>query len=74
MWEKVFETLTGDRNNQYLMLDSTIVRAHQQAASEKRGWDQALGSSRGGLTTKIHIASRCAGPPAALRCHGWAGW
>ena len=36
-------------------LDSTIVRAHQHAAgaAKKRG-DQALGRSRGGLTTKIH--------------------
>ena len=37
VWEKVFETLTADRNNQYLMLDSTIVRTHQQAASGKGG-------------------------------------
>ena len=37
IWEKVFETLTADRDNQYLMIDSTIVRAHQQAASGKGG-------------------------------------
>jgi putative transposase len=37
VWERVFETLTADRNNQYLMIDSTIVRAHQQAASGKGG-------------------------------------
>lgn len=37
IWEHVFETLTCDRDNQYLMIDSTIVRAHQQAASGKGG-------------------------------------
>jgi len=37
VWEWVFETLTRDRDNQYLMLDSTIVRAHQQAANGKGG-------------------------------------
>ena len=37
VWERVFETLTADRNNQYLMIDSMIVRAHQQAASGKGG-------------------------------------
>lgn len=37
IWEKVFETLTADRDNQYLMIDSTIVRAHQQAVSGKGG-------------------------------------
>lgn len=35
VWERVFEALTADRDNKYLMLDSTIVRAHQQAASGK---------------------------------------
>jgi len=37
VWERVFEALTKDRDNAYLMLDSTIVRAHQQAATGKRG-------------------------------------
>jgi hypothetical protein len=31
----VFGALTADRDNQYLMIDSTIVRAHQQAATRK---------------------------------------
>ena len=33
----VFAALAADRDNQYLMLDSTIVRAHQQAATGKGG-------------------------------------
>jgi hypothetical protein len=33
--ERVFDALTTDRDNQYVMIDSTIVRAHQQAASGK---------------------------------------
>ncbi len=37
VWERVFEALTKDRHNQYLMIDSTIVRAHQQAACGKGG-------------------------------------
>ena len=36
VWERVFEALTADRDNQYLMIDNTIVRAHQQAAAGKR--------------------------------------
>ena len=35
--ERVFTELTADRDNQYLMIDSTIVRAHQQAANGKGG-------------------------------------
>ena len=37
VWDRVFADLIKDRDNQYLMIDSTIVRAHQQAASGKGG-------------------------------------
>jgi len=37
VWEKVFASLIKDADNQYLMLDSTLVRAHQQAATGKGG-------------------------------------
>ena len=37
VWERVFKVLTADRKNQYLMLDTTLVRAHQQAATGKGG-------------------------------------
>lgn len=36
VWEKVFHSLTTDRDNEYVMIDSTIVRAHQQAAMYKK--------------------------------------
>ena len=37
VWERVFEALIDDRRNEYLMLDTTLVRAHQQAATGKGG-------------------------------------
>jgi len=37
IWERVFKVLSADRNNLYLMLDTTLVRAHQQAATGKGG-------------------------------------
>ena len=36
VWERVFHELVRDRKNQYLMLDSTIVRAHQQAGTGRK--------------------------------------
>ncbi len=36
VWDKVFTDLVKDRKNQYLMLDSTIVRAHQQAVTGRK--------------------------------------
>ena len=37
VWERVFEVLSADPDNEYLMLDSSLVRAHQQAATGKGG-------------------------------------
>ena len=37
VWEQVFAALIRDRDNKYLMLDSTLVRVHQQAAAGKGG-------------------------------------
>jgi putative transposase len=37
VWERVFTLLIADRKNEYLMLDTTLVRVHQQAATGKGG-------------------------------------
>ena len=37
VWERIFKSLIKDPKNQYLMLDTTLVRVHQQAASGKGG-------------------------------------
>lgn len=37
-WERVFKALAQDADNQYAMIDATIVRAHQHSAGTKRGW------------------------------------
>ena len=37
VWEAVFRCLTKDPKNQYVMIDSTLVKAHQQATTGKRG-------------------------------------
>lgn len=37
IWKKVFENLSEDADNEYAMIDSTIVRAHQHSAGAKGG-------------------------------------
>ena len=37
VWERVFHLLARDRDNEYLMIDSSIVRAHAQAATGQKG-------------------------------------
>jgi transposase len=37
VWERVFRALISEPDNEYIMLDTTLVRAHQQAATGKGG-------------------------------------
>jgi transposase len=36
VWERVFSDLAVDADNEYAMIDSTIVRAHQHSAGAKK--------------------------------------
>jgi transposase len=37
VWQMIFNTLAVDADTEWLMIDSTIVRAHQHAAGAKGG-------------------------------------
>ncbi len=37
VWRSVFEVLARDADNEYAMIDSTIVRAHQHSAGAQKG-------------------------------------
>jgi transposase len=37
VWERVFKLLAADADNEYAMIDATIVRAHQHSAGAKGG-------------------------------------
>ena len=36
VWKRMFQHLAADADNEYAMLDSTIVRAHQHSAGAKK--------------------------------------
>jgi transposase len=36
VWRRMFELLAADADNEYAMIDSTIVRAHQHSAGAKK--------------------------------------
>ena len=65
VWEKVFKVLSEDADNEYAMIDSTIVRAHQHSAGAKGSCaeQEKLGRSAGGLSTKIHAVVDALGNP-----------
>ena len=67
VWEKVFKVLAEDADNEYAMIDATIVRAHQHSAgAQKKNSDQAIGLSKGGLSTKIHATCDALGNPTGF--------
>jgi len=64
VFSRVFDILSSNPDNEYNMIDSTIVRAHQHSAgAAKSSGPQAIGRSRGGLTTKIHTLVDALGNP-----------
>ncbi|MFJ6137395.1 IS5 family transposase [Kitasatospora sp. NPDC092286] len=86
-WAKVFAVVlaaadAGDDIGWTVSVDSTVCRAHQHAAgARKKGdtgrgepADHALGRSRGGLSTKVHLACDSnARPLAVVLTAGQAG-
>lgn len=48
------------------MIDTSIVRVHQHAASIARNKKQSMGRSRGGLTSKIDVVVDTNGLPVRL--------
>jgi transposase len=67
----LFETIMAklqDPDLGVLLLDSTIIRAHQHAAGAEGSCSQAeaLGRSRGGFSTKIHVACDGLGKPVKI--------
>src|SRR5205085_8149109 len=62
VFEKLFEHCSSDRDMEYLMLDSTIsARSCVCRWRTKKEGAQSLGRSRGGFSTKIHLATDALG-------------
>ncbi len=71
VWMQMLDHFADDPNLANLMIDSTIVRAHPCAAGAPAAHggqaSQALGRSRGGFTTKIHLSVDSHGKPLRIR-------
>ena len=69
VWDLLLQALadSGGALDMLQMIDSTIVRAHRCAAGEiTEAQNQALGRSRGGFSTKIHLRCNAAGLPIGV--------
>ena len=77
VWARVLEVLqraadiTGQLDWDTHYVDGTVVRAHQHAAGAVGGQDaEALGRSRGGFSTKVHLRAEGGGRPLAIVLSG----
>jgi transposase len=67
VFARIFKLSASDHDNEYMIIDATIVRAYQRSAgARKKNGAQAIGKSRGGLTSKIHTLIDALGNPFSL--------
>jgi transposase len=65
-----FFELRGEIDSEWVFADGSYIRAHQHASGARRGEERAIGKSRGGATTKLHIASDAHGNPIDFEVTG----
>ena len=67
IWELMHQHCADDPDLECLIIDSTVVRAHPCAAGappkKVARQAQALGRSRGGFSTKVHVSVDALGNP-----------
>jgi transposase len=62
LWSKkgiltqLFNTLASDSDFEWVFIDGSIIRAHQHSTGAATPTSECIGKSRGGNTTKIHLA------------------
>jgi transposase len=67
IWLRIFEALAARSPQSLQLIDSSIIRAHQHAAGGKKGaWINAIGRSRGALSTKINAVVDQQGMPVRI--------
>ena len=67
VWGRVMEALGDDADLEWLLIDSTVVRAHQRAAgAETKGGTTGRQAARGGFSTEVHVAVDALGNPVKV--------
>ena len=76
LWSKkgvmneVFSFLSRLYDGQWLFIDGSIVKVHQDGTNIRQQHAQAIGKSRGGNSTKIHLAVDSGGLPVYFELSG----
>jgi transposase len=66
----IFSRISQETDLKWLFIDGSIVRAYQRSAGAATPNAQAIAKSRGGNTTKVHLAVDSYGLPAHFELTG----
>lgn len=68
-WEGLFHNVSKHQDKETSMIDGSYLKLHQHSCGARgRQYSQAIGRSRGGLTTKIHAVVN--GNPVRIKLIG----
>ncbi len=67
---KFFFNVRGEIDSEWVFTDGSHIRAHQHASGARHGEERAIGTSRGGPTSKLHIAADAHGNPIDFEVTG----
>ncbi|WP_115825368.1 IS5 family transposase [Xenorhabdus cabanillasii] len=70
IFDLLFKEFSKDSDTEWLFIDSSIVRAHQHSSGAASKKDEAIGKSRGGRSTQIHLAVDSYGLPVDFELSG----
>jgi len=65
-----FFALRGEVDTEWVFIDGSYVKAHQHASGARRNQERAIGKSRGGNTSKIHVCADAHGNPIDFKITG----
>jgi transposase len=64
LWPSILSWLANDHDAESYAIDASYVRVHGDGTHGRGGWAaQAIGRSRGGLTSKVHLLTDALGYP-----------
>ena len=69
-WLKVFKVLVVEPDLEWAFIDGSYAKAHQHSAGAASGNDEAIGKSRAGNTSKIHLVVDAYGLPIEVEITG----
>jgi transposase len=69
-WQRIFSMIRYEIDDEWNFMDSTFIKVHQHATGSREALPQAMGVSRGGNTTKVHMLCDAHGNPIDFELTG----